>query len=137
MFAPIAVTAEEPQADGPLDSPLSGVASGDTKALSLRIERAKKYARSKMAAFGWTDPQEMACLDRLWSRESGWRVDATNPKSGAYGIPQALPASELASAGADWRTNPRTQIDWGLAHIRDQYGSPSNAWAHSRSTGSR
>lgn len=136
VFAPIAVTAEEPQADGPLDSPLSGVASGDAKSLSLQIQRSKEYARSKMTAFGWTDPNEMACLDRLWSRESGWRVDATNPKSGAYGIPQALPASKLASAGADWRTNPRTQIDWGLAHIRDQYGSPSKAWAHSRSTGS-
>ena len=65
--------------------------------------------------------------------ESGWQVTATNPGSGAYGIPQSLPASQMASAGPDWRTNPATQIKWGLTYIHDRYGSPSGAWAHEQS----
>ena len=73
------------------------------------------------------------CLDRLWNKESEWRVSATNPSSGAYGIPQSLPASEMAAAGSDWRTNARTQIRWGLGCINDRYGSPCAAWAHSQS----
>ncbi|TAL11978.1 MAG: hypothetical protein EPN99_17185, partial [Frankiales bacterium] len=75
---------------------------------------------------------QFGCLDRLWQKESGWRVRATNPSSGAYGIPQALPAGKMASAGSDWRTSARTQIRWGLGYIDDRYGSPCGAWAHSR-----
>ena len=63
-------------------------------------------------------------------QESSWRADALNPDSGAYGIPQALPATKLASAGPDWRTNGNTQIDWGLSYIQDRYGSPCGAWSH-------
>jgi hypothetical protein len=74
-------------------------------------------------------------LNSLWTRESGWRTTAKNPSSGAYGIPQALPASKMASAGADWLRNPRTQIKWGLGYIASRYGSPSAAWAHSQRTG--
>jgi hypothetical protein len=74
-------------------------------------------------------------LNSLWTRESGWRTTAKNPSSGAYGIPQALPASKMASAGGDWRTNPATQIKWGLSYIASRYGSPSSAWAHSQRTG--
>lgn len=74
-------------------------------------------------------------LNSLWTRESGWRTTARNPSSGAYGIPQSLPASKMASAGADWRTNPATQVEWGLGYIASRYGSPSKAWAHSQRTG--
>ena len=79
---------------------------------------------------GWGEGQ-FACLDRLWMRESGWRWNARNPSSGAYGIPQALAASKMASAGSDWRTNPATQIEWGLDYIADRYGTPCAAWGHS------
>ena len=72
----------------------------------------------------------MSCLIRLWNQESGWRTDAYNTSSGAYGIPQALPASKLASAGSDWMTNYRTQINWGLGYISGRYGSPCGAWTH-------
>jgi hypothetical protein len=58
-----------------------------------------------------------------------------NPSSGAYGIPQSLPATKMASAGSDWRVNAETQIDWGLNYIRSVYGSPCQAWAHSEATG--
>ena len=68
-------------------------------------------------------------------RESGWNPFADNPTSSAYGIPQALPGSKMASAGADWATNPVTQIRWGLGYIRDRYGSPCGAWAHSEANG--
>jgi hypothetical protein len=69
----------------------------------------------------------------MWNQESGWRWDATNPSSGAYGIPQSLPASKMASAGADWKTNPATQIKWGLGYIHATYGNPAGAWAHEQS----
>ena len=91
---------------------------------------AKAYAASRMAAYGWGSEQ-FRCLDLLWTRESGWRADAYNASSGAYGIPQSLPGSKMASAGADWRTNAATQIDWGLGYIAARYGSPCAAWAHS------
>lgn len=71
---------------------------------------------------------EYSCLVTLWNHESGWKVNAHNP-SGAHGIPQALPGSKMSSAGADWRTNPSTQISWGLRYIKSRYGTPCNAWA--------
>jgi|GEM_PF-2446964 hypothetical protein len=74
--------------------------------------------------------QQWSCLDQLWQRESKFEITVSNPRSGAYGIPQALPASRMASAGADWRTNPVTQITWGLGYIDVRYGSACNAWAH-------
>ena len=83
---------------------------------------------------GWSEG-EFSCLNTLWTRESGWSTYATNAGSGAYGIPQALPASKMATAGADWRTNPVTQITWGLGYIASAYGSPCNALAHSSSYG--
>ena len=72
---------------------------------------------------------EMDALRSLWNAESGWRANAQNMSSGAYGIPQALPASKMASAGSDWRTNAATQIRWGLSYIRSRYGDPETAWA--------
>ena len=85
-----------------------------------------------LAARGWSG--QWSCLDSLWTRESGWRVHASNP-SGAYGIPQALPGSKMSSAGPDWQTNPTTQIRWGLQYIASSYGGPCAAWRHSQCTG--
>ncbi|MGV9182972.1 aggregation-promoting factor C-terminal-like domain-containing protein [Arcanobacterium canis] len=95
---------------------------------------ARAIAQSMLASYGW-GPEQFAYLDYLWQRESNWRYDVANPSSGAYGIPQALPGSKMASAGADWRTNPATQIKWGLGYIKARYGSPAGAVAHSRATG--
>jgi len=78
------------------------------------------------AARGWTGGQ-WRCLDEVWTHESGWNVSAQNA-SGAFGIPQASPGSKMASAGADWRTNPATQIAWGLSYISEAYGTPCGAW---------
>ena len=92
------------------------------------------YAKQKCYEYGWEE-YDFYCLVLLWNRESNWRVTAENSSSGAYGIPQSLPASKMASAGSDYLTNYKTQIDWGLGYISGRYGSPSNAWAHSESTG--
>jgi septal ring factor EnvC (AmiA/AmiB activator) len=90
---------------------------------------AQAYARSVLGNYGWGADQ-FGCLVSLWTQESGWRANALNTSSGAYGIPQALPASKLAAAGADWRTNAHTQVNWGLAYVKGRYGSPCAAWAH-------
>jgi hypothetical protein len=90
-------------------------------------------ARLMLADHGWSGSQ-FSCLDALWTKESGWNPRARNPSSGAFGIPQSLPAGKMSSAGADWATNPATQIRWGLTYIKDVYGSPCGAWAHSRAT---
>lgn len=79
--------------------------------------------------------EEYSCLVALWNRESGWNVYAHNASSGAYGIPQALPGDKMASVGADWATNPTTQILWGLAYIEGRYATPCGAWAASESQG--
>jgi hypothetical protein len=94
----------------------------------------RTIARNMIYGYGWGTNAQFACLDQLWSRESGWNPSASNP-SGAYGIPQALPGSKMASAGADWATNPETQIRWGLNYIQGRYGSPCGAWAQSVSSG--
>ena len=80
---------------------------------------------------GWGDSQ-FGCLNSLWNKESGWRWNAANPTSDAYGIPQALPGSKMSSVGSDWATNPVTQIKWGLSYISSRYGTPCSAWAHSQ-----
>jgi uncharacterized protein YabE (DUF348 family) len=85
-------------------------------------------------SYGWGDDQ-LACLISLWNRESGWRVNAANRSSGAYGIPQALPGSKMASAGSDWQTNPATQIKWGLGYISGRYSTPCGAWSAFQSKG--
>ena len=78
---------------------------------------------------------QFPCLDKLWKKESGWNYKATNRSSGAYGIPQSLPGSKMASAGSDWKTNPATQIEWGLGYIKGRYGTPCGAWSHSQNVG--
>lgn len=72
---------------------------------------------------------QFQCFSNIITRESTWNYQATNPSSGAYGLVQALPASKMSSAGADWRTNPATQIKWGLSYMDDRYGSPCGAWS--------
>jgi len=93
-------------------------------------EGAKAYAAGAVGRYGWGSAQ-FQCLVLLWTRESSWRADAYNASSGAYGIPQSLPGSKMAAAGADWRTNAATQIEWGLSYIAGRYGAPCGAWAHS------
>lgn len=78
---------------------------------------------------------QFPCLDKLWTKESGWNHKAYNEGSGAYGIPQALPGSKMGSVADDWKTNPATQIKWGLGYIEGRYDDPCGAWAHSQSTG--
>lgn len=95
---------------------------------------AQAIAYEMVAARGWGD-SEFACLVALWNKESGWRVNAYNASSGAYGIPQALPGGKMASAGADWSTNAATQISWGLGYIGGRYGAPCGAWGHSQAKG--
>ncbi|MEO3974375.1 peptidoglycan DD-metalloendopeptidase family protein [Streptomyces sp. CAU 1734] len=94
------------------------------------VEAAQRYAQNMLGSFGW-GPREWGPLKSLWHGESGWRWNAKNPSSGAYGIPQALPATKMATAGADWQSNPATQIQWGLRYIKDRpdYGSPSAAYS--------
>jgi hypothetical protein len=79
---------------------------------------------------------QFPCLNKLWTKESGWNHRAKNPSSGAYGIPQAYPGDKMKSAGADWRNNPATQIEWGLGYIKGRYDTPCRAWARSENTGS-
>ena len=88
---------------------------------------AEAIAYNMLASFGFAHDQ-FGCLNNIYTRESGWRYNAENA-SGAYGIPQALPGSKMASAGADWATNPATQIKWGLGYIKSTYGTPCDAWA--------
>ena len=95
---------------------------------------AKEWARQNLKNYGWGQSQ-YSPLERLWTRESGWRWNALNRSSGAYGIPQSLPASKMRSAGSDWHDNAGTQVKWGLGYINSRYGSPSKAWGHSQSTG--
>jgi resuscitation-promoting factor RpfB len=89
---------------------------------------AQSIAYNMLSSFGWSPGTQFACLNPLWDRESGWRYNAENA-SGAYGIPQALPGSKMASAGPDWQTNPATQIKWGLDYIQGRYGTPCGAWS--------
>ena len=94
---------------------------------------AQGIAYSLLPDYGFSTDQ-WGCLDSLWEEESSWRYNAENP-SGAYGIPQALPGSKMASAGPDWQTDPTTQIKWGLGYIQSVYGTPCVAWAHEEADG--
>jgi hypothetical protein len=85
------------------------------------------YAKKMNALKGWGGC--WGSLLTMWNHESGWNEHAENPGSGAYGIPQALPGSKMASAGPDWRNNAMTQISWGLAYVGSRYGDPCKAWS--------
>lgn len=87
----------------------------------------KEAGRKLNAARGWE--RCWPALETLWEHESNWDERADNPWSDAYGIPQALPGSKMASAGPNWQTNATTQILWGLSYIKARYGDPCGAWA--------
>ncbi|WP_291380332.1 G5 domain-containing protein [Demequina sp.] len=100
--------------------PATAVQKGTNRALGQQMA---------LDLYGWSG-DEWACLDELWKRESGWSHTAENRSSGAYGIPQALPGSKMSTSGADWRTNPATQIKWGLGYVKGRYATPCGAWGH-------
>jgi hypothetical protein len=131
-----AVTPATPAASSPTPtgvSPNLGGGTGASAGSSAATYQA--YAFSLFPQYGWGTDQEQSLIS-LWNGESGWDPTAYNPgthttnpdDSHAFGIPQALPASKMASAGSDWRTNAATQIRWGLGYIHDTYGSPANAY---------
>jgi hypothetical protein len=95
----------------------------------------QQVVQAMLGSFGWSAASQFSCLEPLWAHESGWSVSANNAGSGAFGIPQALPGSRMASAGPDWQTSAATQIKWGLQYIKGTYGSPCGAWAHEEATG--
>jgi hypothetical protein len=109
-------------------------ASATASAAPVASGSPQQIAQAMLASFGWSSSQ-FSCLDPLWAHESGWSVTAYNAGSGAYGIPQALPGSRMASAGPDWQNNAATQIRWGLEYIKGTYGSPCAAWDHEQATG--
>ncbi|MFE9390071.1 transglycosylase SLT domain-containing protein [Streptomyces sp. NPDC006784] len=108
----------------------------EVKSAASRSDERANFAQK--SSYSTAEVQSMAkqivgggqyqCFSSIVSRESGWNYRATNASSGAYGLVQALPGSKMASAGADWRTNPATQIKWGLNYMNDRYGSPCGAW---------
>jgi hypothetical protein len=113
-----------------LASAMSLVSSASASVeLARTPDGAREVAKVLMEdKFGWGDKQ-YACLDDLWIKESHWNYRASNKRTGAHGIPQALPATKMDSAGTDWRTNPVTQISWGLRYIEVRYDTPCKAWA--------
>ncbi|PJI94069.1 G5 domain-containing protein [Luteimicrobium subarcticum] len=98
------------------------------------VAYSRAVGREMVRRKGWSTHQ-YTCLVSLWNRESGWRVSAHNASSGAWGIPQALPGNKMSTKGTDWKTNPKTQISWGLGYIKGRYGSPCGALAHSHRSG--
>lgn len=109
-------------------------AEAKKRAASAESASPQQVARDLLGKFGWSGSQ-FSCLEPLWGRESSWSVSASNPSSGAYGIPQALPASRMSSVGSNWQTDAATQITWGLQYIQSTYGSPCGAWSHEQSSG--
>lgn len=108
----------------------TGITPGGSSGATQSVVAAKSYAKGKVGG-----GKQFTCLVKLWTRESGWRYNAENKSSGAYGIPQALPGRKMAASGKDWKTNAVTQINWGLKYIRSRYSSPCGAWAHSEAKG--
>lgn len=105
---------------------------------SVELARTPKGARAVAKVlmedkYGWGDRQ-FACLVGLWTKESNWNYRSSNKRTGAHGIPQALPATKMDSAGTDWRTNPVTQISWGLRYIESRYDTPCGAFAKFKRT---
>jgi hypothetical protein len=125
--APAPAAPETPAPPAPVAAPAPAPAPAPPAPVAINDPAAAKaYAASRLAAFGW-GPEQMQSLTILWEKESNWSTTAVNPSSGAYGIVQSLPGSKMATIAADWETNFRTQIDWGLKYIKERYGSPANA----------
>lgn len=148
------MTVETVTAPAKNTEPLQTVTAGGTQALSAtrtQFTTSKIYTRAPavgtpdpgtaqaiahemVLARGW-DEEQYSCLVALWERESHWNVNAHNAKSGAHGIPQALPGEKMATVAADWETNPATQITWGLGYIAGRYTNPCGAWTSSENRG--
>ena len=105
-----------------------------TYRIAYNKSEVQAYAHDLVLSYGWSE-YDFECLVKLWNRESSWNLNAVNKRSGACGIPQSLPCSKMKSAGADYRTNYKTQIRWGLNYIKARYGTPANAWSHSQQKG--
>ena len=140
----LTVVPETPEAsENGITLDLNGVASVDAKAIALvafaarQVEKAKKPRGAQAVARTiisqkykkWNNNRQATCLNKLWTSESHWNYRAHNYRSGAHGIPQALPAIKMESISSDWRTNPVTQIKWGLVYIKVRYSTPCNAYA--------
>ena len=124
-----------PEADRSKARALSAASgAAQTKSEDLSDADPRALARALMPQFGMPS-SEFDCLDNIWSQESGWNVHADNPTSSAYGIPQALPGSKMASAGPNWEDNAETQIRWGLGYIKSRYGSACEAWSYKQGAG--
>jgi hypothetical protein len=124
---------EEERQKAEEEAAAAAVAAAEAQAEANTPEGAKNTARSLMSStYGWGDDQ-FACLDSLWTKESGWNYQASNASSGAYGIPQSLPGSKMSTVADDWETNATTQVTWGLDYISRAYGTPCAAWGHSQS----
>jgi hypothetical protein len=109
-----------------VNATLTGMSAMSTPGFGIAPSGAlTAYARKLLSAYGWAS--QWAAFNDIVMRESGWNVYATNPTSGAYGIPQALPGYKMASAGADWRTNGFTQLRWMMGYLASRWGSPLNA----------
>lgn len=105
-----------------------------TRTEDLTVADPKTLARALMPLYGLASA-EFDCVDRIWTQESNWNVHADNPRSSAYGIPQALPGSKMSSAGPDWQHSAETQIRWGLGYIKSRYGSACSAWSFKQGHG--
>ncbi|MFJ9446876.1 transglycosylase SLT domain-containing protein [Kitasatospora sp. NPDC101235] len=135
--------AQEAQAKAEADAAAQAQAQADAKAKAdaeAAASRSQERQNLTVAPAGYSGtPQQIAaqivpagqlqCFSNIVFRESSWNPLAVNASSGAYGLVQALPGSKMASAGADWRTNPATQIKWGLNYMNTRYGSPCAAWS--------
>jgi hypothetical protein len=133
----IAAAAAEKKAEAAKKATESGGAvayTGDIPSSCSEFSGSRGVGCALMLDAGF-EIDQFPCLDKLWKRESGWNYKATNTGSGAYGIPQALPGSKMASVASDWKTNPATQIKWGLNYIEGRYNTPCGAWNHSESVG--
>jgi hypothetical protein len=106
-----------------------GTIADEANAAAPSPGTAEAIAYNLLPQFGFSAAGQFPCLNDIYMRESGWRVNAENGESGAYGIPQALPGDKMASAGPDWATDAATQIKWGLGYIQGRYGSPCGAWS--------
>jgi hypothetical protein len=127
-------------ANGPAET-YATAASGDTAAATApdtgvggTVAKNQAIARVLAAPYGWSTGQEWDDLVSLWQQESSWSNTASNP-SGAYGIPQALPASKMGTLANPPVSSATAQINWGLSYIKSTYGDPVAAWAHEEADG--
>ncbi|MEU7059969.1 transglycosylase SLT domain-containing protein [Streptomyces sp. NPDC046197] len=109
--------------------------SAPRDASSFPVQSSYSVAQVQAIARQIVPSGQFQCFSNIVERESTWNYQAVNASSGAFGLVQALPASKMSSAGADWRTNPATQIKWGLSYMNERYGSPCDAWSYWQANG--